>query len=70
MYINFLLEFSGPLNQTFKLTFVEQHAGLVHIEPRSIDIAKDNKTYNILLVGQEPGSLMVNGVLNPNDTIR
>lgn len=62
--------FSEPLNQTYKLTFVEQHAGLVHIQPRSIDIKpQENGTYNVQLVGQEPGSLVVTAELSPNDTI-
>ncbi|XP_063705282.1 cystinosin homolog isoform X2 [Culicoides brevitarsis] len=57
-----------PLGKTYTLTFVEQHAGLLHIEPRTLEIST-NATINVLLVGQEPGSLVVSGELTPNDTI-
>lgn len=62
---------SEQLKDSYTLTFVEQHTGLVHIQPRSIELQpKVNKTYNVLLVGQEPGSLVVAGELWPNDTLR
>lgn len=61
--------FSGTLDQNYTLTFVEQHVGLIHIEPKSVPITKDTKSIDVWIEGQEPGSLVVTGELTPNDTI-
>lgn len=62
--------FSTTLNQTYELTFVEQHKGLVNIVPQIIQIQANRNSYKVAVVGVNPGSVMITGQLTPNGTIR
>uniref|UniRef100_A0A336LCR6 Cystinosin homolog n=1 Tax=Culicoides sonorensis TaxID=179676 RepID=A0A336LCR6_CULSO len=65
----FQVEVNEALNQTFTLTFEEQHAGLLLIVPQSLKIGPNIQSYTVQFIGQEPGSLLVTGNLAPNDSI-
>ena len=68
--INVNKSFRAPLNQTYELTFIEQHQGLVIIKPQNVHIQTNNQTYPVIITGVNPGSITVTGQLTPNDTIR
>lgn len=67
MYALMIIEFfnSGTLDQSYTLSFEVQHDNLVRIEPASIPITAQPKTYDVKIFGVSPGSLLISGKLDP-----